>query len=183
MRVVKQAQIESLAAMEHQQINKTTQAKSWKSVPSAARAISFTQNPFNQIFLLQQTVGNHGVKRLFCSGVIQTKLNIGEPGGQYEQEADRVAEQVIRMSEPIAKGREEDEEQIVKPNFSPAQFLLSYSDRLTKREKSHCRRMPFLLPHTFKENAQPARVAVGFAPNARTKKRCNASRWPRRSRR
>src|SRR5882672_7896178 len=33
--------------------------------------------------------------------MIQTKLNISTPGDQYEQEADRVADQVMRMSYPI----------------------------------------------------------------------------------
>ncbi|HEX9663405.1 MAG TPA: hypothetical protein VGB27_14035, partial [Candidatus Binatia bacterium] len=31
---------------------------------------------------------------------IQTKLAINKPGDEYEQEADRVAEQVVRMPEP-----------------------------------------------------------------------------------
>ena len=31
---------------------------------------------------------------------VQTKLRINEPGDAYEQEADRVAEQVMRMAEP-----------------------------------------------------------------------------------
>ena len=31
---------------------------------------------------------------------LQTKLTVNEPGDQYEQEADRVAEQVMRMPEP-----------------------------------------------------------------------------------
>ena len=34
------------------------------------------------------------------AGAIQTKLAINEPGDEYEQEADRVSEQVLRMSEP-----------------------------------------------------------------------------------
>src|SRR5215216_1162204 len=34
------------------------------------------------------------------SHVLQTKLSISEPGDQYEQEADRVAEQVMRMPDP-----------------------------------------------------------------------------------
>lgn len=33
--------------------------------------------------------------------VLQAKLTIGQPGDKYEQEADRVAEQVMRMPEPI----------------------------------------------------------------------------------
>ena len=35
-----------------------------------------------------------------AGGVRQTKLAINEPGDGYEQEADRVAEQVRRMPEP-----------------------------------------------------------------------------------
>ena len=34
------------------------------------------------------------------AGAIQTKLAINKPGDEYEQEADRVAEQVMRMPEP-----------------------------------------------------------------------------------
>lgn len=34
------------------------------------------------------------------AGAIQTKLGITKPGGEYEQEADRVAQQVMRMPEP-----------------------------------------------------------------------------------
>ena len=32
--------------------------------------------------------------------LVQTKLTIGRPDDQYEQEADRVADQVMRMPEP-----------------------------------------------------------------------------------
>lgn len=35
-----------------------------------------------------------------ATGAVQTKLAINKPGDEYEQEADRVAEQVMRMPEP-----------------------------------------------------------------------------------
>src|SRR5687767_6609830 len=35
--------------------------------------------------------------------VVQAKLSISEPGDQYEQEADRVAEQVMRMPGPVLR--------------------------------------------------------------------------------
>ncbi len=35
-----------------------------------------------------------------AAGAIQTKLGINQPGDEYEQEADRIAEHVMRMSEP-----------------------------------------------------------------------------------
>ncbi len=52
------------------------------------------------MFLLQRTIGNRAVHRLFKSGVLQAKLRIGEPNDMYEQEADRVAQQVMRMPKP-----------------------------------------------------------------------------------
>lgn len=57
-------------------------------------------SPINRIIFLQRTIGNQAVQRLFEPGVIQAKLKIGRPGDQYEQEADRVAEQVMRMPDP-----------------------------------------------------------------------------------
>lgn len=36
--------------------------------------------------------------------LIQAKLKIGEPNDQYEKEADRVADQVMRMPDPVAAG-------------------------------------------------------------------------------
>jgi hypothetical protein len=50
-----------------------------------------------QILFLQRTIGNQAVQRLIKSGALQAKLNIGRPGDIYEQEADRVAEQVMRI--------------------------------------------------------------------------------------
>jgi hypothetical protein len=46
-------------------------------------------NPMRQ---LQQTIGNHAVQRL-----IQTKLQVSQPGDAYEQEADHVAASVLNM--------------------------------------------------------------------------------------
>jgi hypothetical protein len=39
-------------------------------------------------------------KKKLLGQPLQTKLRINEPGDEYEQEADRVAEQVMRMAEP-----------------------------------------------------------------------------------
>ena len=57
-------------------------------------------SPIDQILLLQRTIGNQAVGRLIRSGALQAKLRIGQPGDIYEQEADRMAEQVMRMAEP-----------------------------------------------------------------------------------
>jgi microcompartment protein CcmL/EutN len=56
---------------------------------------------------LQRAYGNRYVQRLLRSGALQPKLTVSEPGDPYEQEADRVAEQVMRM--PERKERTEDQ--------------------------------------------------------------------------
>jgi outer membrane protein OmpA-like peptidoglycan-associated protein len=65
------------------------------------------------IYRLQKVMGNRAVQRLVSSGLIQGKLHVNQPGDQYEQEADRVADKVMTM--PEANGerlrRQEDEEQ------------------------------------------------------------------------
>ena len=49
---------------------------------------------------LQHTTGNQAVQRLVKSRRVQTKVRISHPGDIYEQEADRVAQEVMRMPEP-----------------------------------------------------------------------------------
>lgn len=60
---------------------------------------------------LQRDYGNGAV-----SGLIQAKLTVGAVGDRYEQEADRVAEQVMSMGEPAgaqqAVQRQEEEEEL-----------------------------------------------------------------------
>jgi hypothetical protein len=51
------------------------------------------------------------VQRLIKSGTLQAKLKIGQPGDKYEQEAERVAEQVMRMPEPGVQRQVEPEEE------------------------------------------------------------------------
>src|SRR6266568_3222749 len=51
---------------------------------------------------LQQTIGNQAVLQLLRSGAIQAKLTINQPGDPFEQEADRIADQVIAT--PIHPG-------------------------------------------------------------------------------
>jgi hypothetical protein len=56
-------------------------------------------------------VGNRFVQRVIARHAIQTKLRIGQPGDIYEQEADRVAEQVMQMSDLQVWRQEEEEPQ------------------------------------------------------------------------
>ena len=85
-------------------IAKTPETKREGSVSQSRKpALSQSPNsPIDQILHLHRTIGNQAVGRLFKSGVIQAKLKIGQPNDVYEQEADRVAEQVMRMPENTA---------------------------------------------------------------------------------
>jgi hypothetical protein len=51
---------------------------------------------------IQQGAGNLAIQRMLNSGHIQAKLSISQPNDPDEQEADRVADQVMRMTEPAA---------------------------------------------------------------------------------
>jgi len=60
------------------------------------------KSPADQILFLQRTIGNQAVQRLIKSGKLQTKLRIGQLGDKYEQEADRVADAVMRMPQAVS---------------------------------------------------------------------------------
>jgi hypothetical protein len=53
---------------------------------------------------LQHTDGNLAAQRMYQVGLIQAKLAVSEPGDPDEQEADRVADQVMRSAEPALIG-------------------------------------------------------------------------------
>src|SRR5262245_47319011 len=72
----------------------------------AAKQSRSARAPVHPVLALQQTIGNQAVQRLIQSHQIQTKLKISQPGDQYEQEADRVADTVMRMSEPAPSDEE-----------------------------------------------------------------------------
>jgi hypothetical protein len=79
-------------------------SETWKKKSSSHnQGSNFFQSaysPIVQILHLQKTLGNQAVQRLFRLGLIQAKLTINKPNDIYEQEADRVANQVMRMPEP-----------------------------------------------------------------------------------
>jgi len=54
----------------------------------------------DSVATLQKSAGNRTVQGLFHSGIIHAKLKIGQPNDVHEQEADRVADRVMRMHEP-----------------------------------------------------------------------------------
>lgn len=83
--------------MERQQLTKTNQSRDKRGMHSAAMAVLPTRAPVHPLLQLQRSICNQAMGRFF-----QAKLEIGQPGDIYEQEADRIAEQVMRMPEPIS---------------------------------------------------------------------------------
>lgn len=81
---------------------KTPDAKRENSISQTKKTNSSQSknSPSDNILSLQRTVGNQAVEKLLKSHVIQAKLTIGQPGDFYEQEADRVAEEVMCRPDP-----------------------------------------------------------------------------------
>jgi hypothetical protein len=69
------------------------------SLPSIQReSMDISRLQPNQILSLQRSIGNQAVQDLISANrepVVQTKLQVGPAGDRYEQEADRVAQQVV----------------------------------------------------------------------------------------
>jgi hypothetical protein len=91
---------------------KTPETKSANVVSRKPETASLqsVNSPIERILSIQRTIGNQAVQRLFESGAIQAKLKIGQPGDKNEQEADRIAEQVMRMPEPQVQRQPEEPE-------------------------------------------------------------------------
>lgn len=83
--------------MKHQQ-QETSRQASKTPIRSSEPAASVREDT-PAVFQLQQALGNQGVLQMLRSGVLQAKLSVSRPDDVYEQEADRVAEQVMGMSD------------------------------------------------------------------------------------
>ena len=82
--------------MEHQSVAKTQKSPNTR-VQRQSRCSPSTQHG---LIALQSSVGNHAVQRLIQSSYIQTKLQVSTPGDPFEQEADHVADTVMRAADP-----------------------------------------------------------------------------------
>jgi len=65
----------------------------------------------NLVLQLQQTYGNRYVQRLLNSKMVQAKLTVNAPGDIYEQEAERMADEVISAEKSQVQRQEEEEEE------------------------------------------------------------------------
>jgi hypothetical protein len=96
------------------------------------------------LLALQQTHGNRYVQRV-VSG-IQAKLKVGHPGDKYEQEADRVADEVMRMPEPhkfhIQRACSECEEVDGEDTGQTDPVILQQEETLLQRENGETTTLP-----------------------------------------
>ncbi|MFY9269856.1 MAG: DUF4157 domain-containing protein [Candidatus Manganitrophaceae bacterium] len=84
---------------------KASEEISRKSGLASSHSVSLNPSPSSQDTHLQQTFGNRAVQRLLKSRAIQAKLTVSEPGDFHEQEADRVASQVVQQQKTLSANR------------------------------------------------------------------------------
>ena len=87
-----------------QQDSKETAVKAQAQKPHETAAhISQPRNAVTSLLSLQRTHGNRYVQRLLNARLIQAKLAVSSPQDESEREADRVADQVMRMPDRSAR--------------------------------------------------------------------------------
>ena len=74
---------------EHSELQHTFTPESRASAPVAS------QGNDHPVLTLQRTIGNRAVQQMLNSWSLQPKLVVGAPDDAYEQEADKVAEEVV----------------------------------------------------------------------------------------
>ncbi len=68
-----------------------------KSEEPKKRRDSLRPQALSSALALQQHLGNQAAYRLLQSGILQPKLTVSQPGDRHEQEADQVADRILRM--------------------------------------------------------------------------------------
>jgi hypothetical protein len=101
--------------MDQLQSKQTKQNSLRNSQHHTGQSHGFSKPVVHPYLQAQGVIGNHGLLRRHSSDIIQAKLKVGQPNDKYELEADRMADQVMRMSEPGIQRKckecmEEDEE-------------------------------------------------------------------------
>jgi hypothetical protein len=115
-----------------------TKPSSPQKKPSRCLSAAQSLHPFP---LLQRTLGNQRLLQLAQSNALQAKLKISRPNDSFEQEADRVAERVMRMpapSEITSPISEREREPLIQRDtwepYEPEEGLILEEDQLlTKR--------------------------------------------------
>lgn len=91
--------------MKQQQISEKKQTTQQNRIQQGVKSKTFSSVLDHPYIQAQAIIGNHGLLRCLRSDIIQAKLILGSPSDKYEIEADRVAEQVMRMPEPEVQAK------------------------------------------------------------------------------
>jgi hypothetical protein len=98
---------------------------------------------------LQCTHGNRFVQKLLRSRLIQAKLTVSEPGDQFEQEAERVSDQVMRMADPLSAEagttRQETQVPLIQRMCSQCDQEIHRQEIEDEEEEEVTRRAPLML--------------------------------------
>ncbi|HKQ05867.1 MAG TPA: DUF4157 domain-containing protein [Blastocatellia bacterium] len=86
--------------MERQQVTTSTQRDHHSEMHQPAKPAVPVPASVHPLSHLHQQFGNRTVARL-----LQAKLKVSQPGDAFEQEADQVADHVMRMPDPVAGSR------------------------------------------------------------------------------
>ena len=86
---------------------KTFASKEKRSVSAMRKTRPYVHHPMGAVQQAQQAE----VRHILRSTGAQARLTIGQPDDEYEQEADRVADQVMRMPDPKLQRQPENEEE------------------------------------------------------------------------
>lgn len=97
--------------MEGRHAGKTHQQRT-KSDRPVGQARPASAGPAHPLLDLQAAIGNQQLHRLLESGPLQAKLKINKPEDEHGQEADRVADAVMRMPEPSSASEDEGEKEM-----------------------------------------------------------------------
>ena len=79
-----------------------------KQSPAVSRSYHYVHYPMSPVQQTQQAE----IRRILRSTGAQAKLTVGQPNDKYEQEADRVADQVMAMPDPNLQRQPEGEEEM-----------------------------------------------------------------------
>ncbi|MCP4256660.1 MAG: DUF4157 domain-containing protein [Planctomycetes bacterium] len=86
---------------------KTFATKEKQSAPAVRKVRPYVHHPVGPVQQAQQAE----IRRILRSTGAQAKLTIGQPNDKYEQEADRIADQVMVMPDPKLQRQPENEEE------------------------------------------------------------------------
>lgn len=144
----------------------------------AAKQSNSARPPAHPILALQQTIGNQAVQRLLQSSQIQAKLKISQPGDPFEQEADRVADTVMRMPEPASP---EEEKTSVQTKTMAAQItpLVQRESEPSPEEKKEevvaakllLQRVPVAVREDDEEEKVAPKLDTNFSPQEEEKEK------------